>query len=287
MEIKKIGLVLWSLKGNTGKTQLIALLTKLLGIENTVNLPIQYMNEGSKFRVGGIPGKRLICVGDQTSADIKDSSLFKQLTGGDFIETEKKGLNPWSCRYNGGLIFACNNLPYFCDDKGAHLFERLCIVPCDHTVPPDKRDPDLLPKMLKERDAIFGWFMAGLNRLIHNGWRLTCSQECSKAMEDYRRKTDTLYRYISESCEITSDSKDVISKAEFENGYLNWCDYNDYKSIPKRGIKDRMTSLGCPARQGRIDGKAGIMVYRGVRYRETQFQALEKDVYAQQSFPFK
>lgn len=87
----KLCLVLWSLLGNTGKTQFINLISELLGNENTVNIPIQNMNEESKFALGSIVGKRLINVGDQTSNEIKDSSIFKQLTGEILLNVRKKG----------------------------------------------------------------------------------------------------------------------------------------------------------------------------------------------------
>lgn len=135
------------------KTQFINLLSAMLGNDKTANVPIQNMNEESKFALGEIVGKRLINVGDQTSSEIKDSSIFKQLTGGDEIKCEKKGKQPFNYRYDGGIIIACNNLPTFTDDKGGHLFERLCIVPCTNTIARERRDVFLLDKMLKEKEV--------------------------------------------------------------------------------------------------------------------------------------
>ncbi|MFR1062307.1 MAG: DUF5906 domain-containing protein [Enterocloster sp.] len=69
-------------------------------------------------------------MGDQTGSEIKDSAIFKQLTGGDAVQVEQKNKQPYSYIYPGGIVIACNNLPGFADDKGSHIFERLCIVPC-------------------------------------------------------------------------------------------------------------------------------------------------------------
>ena len=71
----KLALVLWSLLGNSGKTQILNLVGELLGTDKIANIPIQQMNEVSKFTLGSIVGKRLISIGDQTGSEIKDSSV--------------------------------------------------------------------------------------------------------------------------------------------------------------------------------------------------------------------
>lgn len=282
----KICLVLWSLLGNTGKTQFIKLLSALLGEDKTANIPIQNMNEESKFALGSIVGKRLISVGDQTSSEIKDSSIFKQLTGGDAIKCERKGKQPFDYCYPGGIIIACNNLPTFTDDKGGHLFERLCVMPCTNTIAKERRDGAILEKMLRERDAIFNWFLEGLHRLIDNGFKITKSASCDGAMNEYREKMDTVYRYLSEHCIITGDKDDMVSKPKLENDYLKWCEENGYKSVNKQNIKDRMEANGCPADKSNLDGKRGVMVYKGLRYQDTSFRSVTQEEYGQIGFPF-
>ena len=282
----KLCLVLWSLLGNTGKTQFINLIAALLGEDKTANIPIQNMNEESKFALGSIVGKRLVNVGDQTSNEIKDSSIFKQLTGGDEIKCESKGKQPFNYRYPGGIIIACNNLPTFKDDKGGHLFERLCVVPCSNTIEQDRRDGFILDKMLRERTAIFNWFLEGLHRLIGNGFKVTRSAACEEALKEYREKMDTVYRYLSEFCIITGDRSDMVSKPKFENDYMQWCKDNEYRSVNKQNIKDRMEANGCPADKGNLDGQRGVMVYRYLKYRDADFQDITNEEYEQVDFPF-
>ena len=282
----KLCLVLYSLLGNTGKTQFINLISELLGNENTVNIPIQNMNEESKFALGSIVGKRLINVGDQTSSEIKDSSIFKQLTGGDSIKCEKKGKQPFNYRFDGGIIIACNNLPMFTDDKGGHLFERLCIVPCTNTIEQDRRDSLLLDKMLKERSAIFNWFLEGLHRIIENNFKVSRSFSCDMARSEYRDRLDTVYRFISEFFIVTGNKNDMVSKSKFESEYIKWCNENGFKSVNKQNIKDRMEANGCPAGKGNLDGKRGVMVYRNLKYRDTDFESVTPEEHEQLKIPF-
>ena len=282
----KCCLVLWSLLGNTGKTQFINLFSELLGEDRTVNIPIQNMNESSKFALGSIVGKRIISIGDQTSSEIKDSSIFKQLTGGDAIKCEKKGKQPFDYRFTGGIIIACNNLPTFSDDKGGHLFERLCIVPCTNTIEQERRDGEILDKMLKERNAIFNWFLEGLHRLIDNHYILTKAQSCEAAAREYRGKMDTVFRYLSEFYIITGNKEDMVSKPDFEADYIRWCNENEYNNVNKQNIKDRMEANGCPVGKANLGGKRGVMVYRNLKPTESDFQTITENEYVQQEFPF-
>lgn len=282
----KLCLVLYSLLGNSGKTQLLNLIGELLGSDRIANIPIQHMNEASKFSLGSIVGKRLISIGDQTGSEIKDSAVFKQLTGGDPVKVEPKNKQPFYYKFPGGITIACNNLPSFQDDKGGHVFERLCIVPCINTIEQEQRDGEILDKMLMERDAIFNWFLEGLHRLIDNNYKVTNSQASEESMKEYRNKLDTVYRYLSEFYTITGDKMDMVSKPEFETAYINWCILNDFNHVSKQNIKERMESNGCPSGQGRFNGKAGVMVYKNLKGKEADFNDVTQEEYEQQDFPF-
>ena len=278
----KLCLVLYSLLGNSGKTQLLNLIGELLGGDKVANVPIQNMNEESKFALGSIVGKRLLSIGDQTGSEIKDSSIFKQLTGGDPVKVESKGKQPFYYTYPGGIAIACNNLPSFQDDKGGHIFERLLVVPCVNTIEQDRRDGAILDKMLKERDAIFNWFLEGLCRLIQNRYRVTKSRACEEAVNEYRERLDTVFRYLSEFYMITGDRADMILKQEFDQGYIDWCQMNGFTHVSRQNIKDRMEANGCPASKGNLANQRGVMVYRNLKRCEAEF----RDVTPEGGSPF-
>lgn len=280
----KLCLVLWSLLGNSGKTQLLNLMGELLGTDKVANIPIQNMNEASKFALGNILGKRLISVGDQTGSEIRDSAMFKQLTGGDAVQVEQKNKQPYSYVFPGGIVIACNNLPGFQDDKGGHVFERLCIVPCVNTIEQDRRDGELLDKMLKERDAIFNWFLEGLHRLIQNRYKVTKSESCEQAVGEFRERLDTVYRFLVEYYTVTGNRADMVLKSDFDKKYTEWCLLNETRPVSKQNIKDRMEANGCPVDKANLEGKRGVMVYRNLRGKD--FESVTDEEYSQQSFPF-
>ena len=284
----KICLVLWSLLGNSGKSQFLNLIGEFLGSDKVANIPIQNMNESSKFAMGSLVGKRLISIGDQTSSEIKDSSIFKQLTGGDPVKIEPKGKQPFYYQFPGGILIACNNLPMFTDDKGGHIFERLCVIPCRNSIAQEKRDGRILDKMLKEKDAVFNWCLEGLHRVLNQGFHLTKSKACDAAMQEYRVKMDTVYRYVMEAYIITGNKNDMVSKPDFDNAYINWCSFNGFTHVNKQNIKDRMEAIGCPPDKARFNGGVGVMVYRNLVKRDSNgFLNVTQEKYEQQDFPFR
>lgn len=283
----KLCIILYSLLGNSGKTQLLNLIGELLGTDKIANIPIQNMNEESKFSLGSIIGKRLISVGDQTGSDIKDSSIFKQITGGDPIKIEPKNRQPFYYVFPGGMAVACNNLPSFQDDKGGHVFERLCVVPCINTIEKERRDGEILDKMLKERNAIFNWFLEGLHRLIDHNFKVTKSAACEEAVKEYREKMDTVYRYLSEFYVITGNRTDTILKADFDTAYVNWCLLNEFSHVSKQNIKDRMEANGCPIDKANKEGKRGVMVYRNLKQKNDGFIDITPEEYEQGNLPYK
>lgn len=285
----KVALVLYSALGNTGKTQLLNLIGELLGPDKIANIPIQQMNEESHFSMGNILGKRLISIGDQTSSNVRDSSVFKQLTGGDSVKVEPKNKQPFYITYRGGIVMACNNLPSFQDDKGGHMFERLCIVPCINTIPPERRDSFLLDKMLLEKDAIFNWFLEGFHRLMDQGFKLTRSEACDEEAREYRERMDTVYRYLTEFYIITGNREDMVSKPSFDEAYTAWCQLGGFTPVSKQNIKTRMEANGCVTSKANMEGKRGVIVYRGVKKNPYtgDFQPVTQEEYTQQSFLFK
>lgn len=221
----KKAVFLYSIIGNTGKTQLINLIMEMLGRERCISIQLQLMNSANRFALTSLPSSRLVCCGDQTGADVQESAVFKRLTGGDSVTVEKKGADPVDFHYKGFLMYACNALPNFKDDKGDQIFERLMIVPCCHTVPETERDRNLLEKMLNEKSAIFNWAMEGLQRLIRNNYTFTESEAIKNAVDDFRNRIDSVSRFLEvNGYVITGNQKDRVNARDLFNEYKEWCE---------------------------------------------------------------
>ena len=261
----KKAVFLYSPVGNTGKSQFLGLLGHLIGQENITSIPLQNMNEDKgRFAFANAGLVRLIMNGDQSKADIKDSSIFKSVTGGDVIKVEAKGKDIKALVFKGLVIIACNDLPYIADDKGEHIYRRMYIVPCTHTIEEKERDPSILDKMIKELPAIVNWAIEGLHRLKANNYNFTEIAAGNQYIEDYRKNSDTVFGFLSdEGYTITKDPNDKISKKRLLEQYNQYCIREERQSVSKRQFGERLEKItGFKAAVAKYqDGKS----YRAIR----------------------
>lgn len=266
-KIKKV-LMLWSRLGNSGKSVLIRLFVDLLGLDRVASIKLKELTADNRFILGTLPECRVIACGDESNSNITDSSIFKSVTGGDPVKIEPKGKQGFSFVYQGGFVIACNGLPCFTDDKGDHLFDRLIILPCEHHVTEETKDPCLDEKLKTELQGIFAWALIGLHRLIDNKFVFTKSEASELTKTEYHGMMDSVFRFISENYIVTHDYKDRISKTAFDGQYEQWaiaCD--GVKPVEKRNLAARMESLGFSNGIGDVGDRRNIAVYRGLKYK--------------------
>lgn len=272
----KKALFLISYIGNTGKSSLLRLIDSMLGEGRTAAIDLKELDNSSsnRFMLGSMRGKRLIECGDQSSATINDSSTFKRLTGGDLQKIEEKGKQGNYFRYGGGLVIASNQIPFFQDDHGKHLIDRIQMIPLQHTI--IKKDSELETRMLQEKSAIFNWFMEGLKRIRENNYQLTECGSVTEFMKEYRENNDSLYRFLTERYEITNHPKDLVSLSDFNFDYHIWCSshnavsglHDRIQEVRKKNIKIRMSSYGINVKLGTIGHRRNITCYVGIKKKE-------------------
>lgn len=253
--------VQFSAEGNTGKSVDCDILTHLLGQDNTANVSFQEM-ANDRWATGRVWGKRLVVVGDQGRESIKDSSTFKQLTGGDAVSAELKGLQHFMYKFRGVILVSCNHLPVFEDDKGDHMSERLNFIHSRNVISEADRDIYLRDKLINEASGILNWALDGLKDFISNGDRLCHCKSSDRLMTEYRCRYDTFFAFLNEACTVTRDMSHYIKKVDLENEYEQFCLENDFVALDKRNIKNRAASHGIPLKL-----LQGIQVYRGVQWK--------------------
>lgn len=267
--------ILYSPVGNTGKSQFLALLGALIGADNIITVPLQNMNEDKgRFAFANAGLIRLIMNGDQGKSTIKDSSVFKAASGGDYIKAEGKGKDIKSLVFKGFIIIACNDLPYIADDKGDHIYRRLYIVPCTHEVPEKERDPGILSKMRKELPAIANWAIEGLHRLKNNRYNFSDIAAGKEYIDNYRKSSDTVFSFLmDEGYIITKDPKDKVVKSELFTAYKNYCIANERIQAGVQQFGERITKLtGYPIARTFVNNMRDYFV-QGIKMDNDGFRA--------------
>jgi putative DNA primase/helicase len=100
--------------GRNGKGKSIELLKRLFGIENCCSVQLSSLKP-EEFSISELFGKRLNLAGDIGSQDLKETNMFKTLTGRDFISAKRKFLRNIHFTNNAKFVFACNELPMVYD----------------------------------------------------------------------------------------------------------------------------------------------------------------------------
>ncbi len=236
-------------KGNTGKSQFRKLLSALVGEENDTSIDLEAM-EG-RFGTSQLMGKRLAGSNDMKFTTVGQLGIFKQLTGGDRIFAEKKGKDGFSMIYGGLLCFCANELPRFGGDKGEHVYERFMVVECNNVIPPEKRDPKLLEKMLEEKEYIVSIAIDTLYTLIDNGFLFKLPQSSKDFIEKYRIDNDSVLTFIQQCTERMP--LDLIGyglrTSDVYRIYCRWCNANGEKYVSNRVFYTRLCNRGIGERK--------------------------------------
>lgn len=252
--------------GNTGKSQFLELLSRLIGKSNFASTELKKLEE--KFGTFCILHKRLVGSPDMSFAKIVEMKIFKNLTGGDDIDFEQKGKDPITNKYNGMLLFCCNDLPKFGGDKGDNVYERMIIIPCNNIIPPEKRDNGLIDKMYAERESIVNKAVQALKEFIANGFKFDIPTVCEKETRNYKLNNDNVLQFLDECTMLRkaqyTNYKDNCTTANMYTAYKRWIEENGerYQATKSEFINSACQFYGY-TKKGEIRTKqGGIYFYR-------------------------
>ncbi len=183
-------------EGNTGKSQFLKLLARLIGSENYAATDLSGIEE--KFGTFTLWGKRLAGSPDTSFMKIKELSSFKNLSGGDPVDFEQKGKDKFTGMFTGCFVFCCNRMPKFSGDRGDHVYERMAIVRCPNIIPEERRDPFLLDKMFEEREGIIYKAVTALRAFTSRGCKFELPQACKAELAQYKVENDDVLQFLEE-----------------------------------------------------------------------------------------
>lgn len=236
-------------RGNTGKSQLMALTEKMLGEENCAAGDLSNLEE--RFGTGVLYQKRLYGSGDMSFVSVQELKIFKNVTGGDDIQLEFKGKTPFPYKYKGFLWFCANELPSFGGDRGEWVYDRIIPFECKNVIPKAKQDKHLLDKMFAEREAIISvYLIPALQRLIANGYNFTLPNNVLDDLESYRDKNSPVRTFFRECCTMRDKQyTDGITLTALYAAFKSWniANMNRGTGLSRKSFKRELAEiLGMP-----------------------------------------
>lgn len=184
--------------GNTGKSTFLKTIQLVIGNKNISFVPMQKLSD--RFSTAELFGKLVNICPDLPTTVIRDTGVFKIITGEDTVMAEKKYESAFTFSNKARLIFSCNRLPDSFDKSDA-FFNRLIIIPFNNKI--DKIDPYLGEKIEKEKEGILLWALDGLSRLINNNFIFTENQITNQMLDNYILQQQNIRYFVSEVCSLS------------------------------------------------------------------------------------
>lgn len=123
------------------------------------------------------------------------------------------------------------HFPHFRGDRGKHVYSRFAIVNCRNVIPEEKRDSQLIDKLLSEKDIIASVAIDMLKKAVDRGYKFSESNEMKVSRDQYSVENNSLLSFIKDCCECyTVEHK--TKRSEFNRVYKIWCNAN--RVLPER-----------------------------------------------------
>lgn len=188
--------------GRNGKTTFLNIVEKLLGRdENVMNADLSEL-AGGRFSAYRLEGKLANINADIEDDEITETSMFKNMTGGDAFQVEQKYGDPYDHQNSAKLIFASNSIPSV--DTEEHAFYRRWLLvqfPKKFTNQDDGNpdaDPHLTEKLEDEVEGILKWAVEGYQRLLANNGEFSNSRSPEKVRQNWYSYSNPLAKFCRE-----------------------------------------------------------------------------------------
>jgi len=262
--------------GSNGKSLLLDILTRWIGEENVSNKSLHDL-EYNRFSVARLLGKHVNVSADLPQTPLSKSEVFRALTGGDFLEAERKHQDSFSFKPYAKLIFSTNKLPPVRDDEVDAFFKRWVIVefPYQFEDDPAKRKQILAEcTSEEEKSGILNWALEGLRRLLRTGKFTADEGDSAKIRDRWMRETNPAYDFLT--THVERDPTGAIMKKNLWTRYLTW---REEQGLPADGRQNEFsvlvqTMFRAKSMRVRISGER-VYVWVGIRWKEQEKQDQE------------
>jgi P4 family phage/plasmid primase-like protien len=227
----------------SGKTTLFNyILPAMLGRENVSSIDL-FELEYRRFAVANLQGKLANIIGEPNPEELKKSTTFKKLTGGDIISSDRKNKSFIHFYNTAKLIIYANKYPNI-TDTGAAFWRRVIVVGFNHRFSEKTFKKDIWKEVTEdtaEMSGVLRWSIEGLKRLKENNWTFTETEGDGK--REFMRMANPIEGFINERTKVEIGS--ITSAQDLYDAYKDYCEeieteiaserkfFQQIKQIPK------------------------------------------------------
>ncbi len=248
--------------GANGKSVFLAVLEHLLG-DYAATAALDTFTAGTGDRhptdLAGIAKARVAIVSETEHGKAWAESRIKAITGGDRLRVRFLHRDFFEIDPTFKIIVAGNSRPRL-RGVGEAMRRRLHLIPFDVTIPPEKRDKDLVSKLKMEKDGIINWMLDGCRAWQQIG--LSPPAIVQKAANAYFEDEDLIGQWIDDACQLSS-----AHWARSSDLYASWKTWSENRGIEagsQRSFGEELRTRGFSSmRTPRIRGWSGIALRSG------------------------
>lgn len=249
-------------EGANGKSTILYILERLLGLKNCSAVPLEKF-DNSHYLASLFNKLVNICSETNAKSGVYDSS-FKKIISGDTVQADYKFKNPFLFKPYCKLIFAVNALPWV-EDKSDAYFRRLLILRFNKEFKEAEQNKNLKYELVNEIDGIFLWCLDGLKRLRSRGYFGLC-EEMKNEIGEYRKENNSVLQFVGEICKLDPTLK--VGKDELYQVYKIWCGENTYSALGKIKFGKELVRHYKLNKNDRVSG--GDRVWNGIGFCEVK-----------------
>jgi len=223
--------------GRNGKTTFLELLMALGGTyaqKARFSSFLKKKNDaGPNDDIAHMVGSRIIVASEAEEGAALNTSLIKEMTGGDAIRARFLYGKEFEFRPVAKFFFATNAIPNIYESTEA-IWDRIHCIPFTYRIPDDKIDKMLGLKLREELDAIFSQAVmyCAIWQAIGN---LLPPDKVRKSVSHLREEMDVFGEWLNECVEPFETTNDALTRVgETYNNYREWNEKTRGKGMKPR-----------------------------------------------------
>lgn len=264
---------------NCGKSVILRFIQRLIGEGEVSNVSLG--NFAQKFSPVEMYGKTLNISGEVPSTALPGRALdvFKCITGGDRIDLERKGSQPFCGVITTKLLFAGNTLPTFAKVDGSDaLTERMHILRFEHGVAEKDRDNNLEEQLWKERDSIVQYALQALAQFVNRNMTFISLQDEQELLTMLKQVSNPIDYFIESCLEFGKDY--MVHISDVYGAYQKFAVEQALPDMDRTTFRTLLTASQRGIRIGttkrRLGRKSPKVCFEGIRLKEDNEKMYDK-----------
>ena len=264
--------------GRNGKSKTIDLMKRFIGVQNCCNVPLEILR-GDTFRLSELFGKMANLAGDLSNTVLKDTGMFKSITGRDILGANRKFKSSIYFTNYAKQIFACNELPRVYDATRGFwsrwiLFEFPYVFLNEEEYKTSKlankkiMNTEQIEKIStpSELSGLFNKAIEKLDILLKNR-DFSDSIGTDELKKYWRRNSDSFAGFSEDN--ITEKLDGFILVKDLRKAYKNYCKINKLRPVSKQSITNTLENeFGANLTRKRIISEELEYLWEGIVLKE-------------------